>query len=87
MGTCMRRHFSNNIGRVIDGLDIDESCMSRSGGADYPYLLWQVELALQLPKAPLGDYAVRSVSAELTFAPGQKIADARPLLLRRVIHG
>lgn len=82
-----RKHFSNNTGHVIGELDVDESRISGSGGAEYPYLYWQMELAMQLPKTPLSDYALRSVTAHLSFTAGQKIADARPLLLHRVIHG
>ncbi len=76
-----RKHFSGGISRTIAELDIDVSRLSGNGGADYPHLFWQLELALQSPKTPLIDYALRSVAAQIYFAAGQKIADARPTSL------
>ncbi len=82
-----RKHFSGGISRTIAELDIDVSRLSGNGGADYPHLWWQLELALQSPKTPFNDYALRSVAAQLYLASGPKIADARPLSLGLVIHG
>lgn len=82
-----RKQFSGGINRTIAELDIDVSRLSGNGGADYPHLFWQLEMPLQSPKSPLNDYALRSVAAQIYFATGQKITDARPMLLDRVIHG
>lgn len=82
-----RHHFNTGMGRTIAELDIDVSRLSGNGGADYPHLFWQLEMTLQSPKSPLNDYALRSVAAQIYFAAGQKIADARPMSLQRVIHG
>lgn len=82
-----RRHFNNSMGRAVAELDIDASRMSGNGGADYPHLVWQLELALHPPKAPLNDYALRSASAQIYLAAGPKIADSRAISLHRVIYG
>jgi hypothetical protein len=82
-----RKQFSGNTGRAIAELDIDASKLSGSGGADYPHLIWQLQLALIPQKTPQTDYAFRSVTAQLYFTAGQKIADARPIPLNRVIQG
>ena len=82
-----RKQFSGGISRTIAELDIDVSRLAGNGGADYPHLFWQLEMALQPPKTPLNDYALRSVAAQLYLATGLKITDARPLSLDRVIHG
>ena len=82
-----RKHFNSGMGRTLAELDIDVSRLTGSGGADYPQLSWQLEMALQAPKTPLNDYALRTVTAQLYFATGPKIADARPISLHRVIHG
>ena len=82
-----RKQFSTGMGRTLAELDIDVSRLSGSGGADYPHLNWQLEMALHSPKTPLNDYALRTVTAQLYFATGPKIADARPISLHRVIHG
>lgn len=82
-----RKQFSGWTGRAIAELDIDASKLCGYGGADYPQLMWQLQLALVPQKAPQIDYAFRSVTAQLYFAAGQKIADARPISLNRVIQG
>jgi hypothetical protein len=82
-----RKHFNSGMGRTLAELDIDVSRLSGNGGADYPHLMWQLELALQPTKTPQSDYAFRSVAAQLYFATGQKIADAWPISLHRVIRG
>jgi hypothetical protein len=82
-----RRQFSGSMSRTIAELEIDVSRLSGNGGADYPCLWWQLQLALISQKAPQTDYAFRSVAAQLYFSTGQKIADARPISLHRVIQG
>ena len=66
-----RKQFSGNTGRAIAELDIDASKLSGSGGADYPHLIWQLQLALIPQKTPQTDYAFRSVTDQLYFAAGQ----------------
>jgi hypothetical protein len=82
-----RKHFNSGMGRSLAELDMDISRLCGNGGADYPHLMWQLQLALVPQKAPQTDYAFRSVAAQLYFATGQKIADARPFSLDRVIRG
>jgi len=82
-----RKQFNNNMGGAIAELDIDVSKLCGTGGAEYPYLVWQLQLALTPRKAVQTDYAFRSVTAQLYFSGGQKIADARPISLHRVIQG
>jgi len=84
-----RRHFQSSLPRNFVELDIDPSRLAGSGNADYPQLFWQMQMPLDTPKTPQTDYAFRTANAQLYFAtgPGQKIADARPLSLNRVIPG
>ena len=82
-----RKHFSSGTGRTLAELDIDVSRLSGNGGADYPHLMWQLEMVLQPPRTPLNDYAFRSATAQIYFANGPKIADARPISLHRIVHG
>lgn len=82
-----RKHFNTGTGRMLAELDLDVSRLSGNGGAEYPHLFWQLEMMLQPPKTPFNDYALRSAAAQLYFAPGPKITDARPTALHRVIHG
>lgn len=82
-----RKQFTGWKGRAIADLDIDASKLHGYGGADYPHLMWQLQLALTPQKTPQTDYAFRSVTAQLYFSTGGKIADARTILLNRVIQG
>ncbi len=83
-----RRHFSGGMDHLSAELDLDVSRLSGNGGADYPHLWWQLEMALQPSKSPVHDYALRSATAQLFLLPtGQKIADAHPIPLHRVVHG
>jgi hypothetical protein len=82
-----RRQFNSRTGCAPAELDIDISRLFGSGDADYPHLLWQLEITLRGPAGPHVDYAFRSAAAQLYLAPGPKIADARPVSLQRVIHG
>jgi hypothetical protein len=82
-----RRQFSGGMSRTFAELDMDVSRLHGTGGPDYPHLYWQAQLALLPQKSPLNDYAFRPVTAQLFFSPGQKIADARPIVLHRLIHG
>jgi hypothetical protein len=82
-----RHHFNSSMGRSLAELDLDVERLCGNGGADYPHLVWQLQLALLPQKAPQTDYAFRSASAQLYFSAGQKIADARPISLSRVIQG
>jgi len=82
-----RHHFNSSMGRSLAELDLDVERLSGSGGADYPHLVWQLQLVLLPQKAPQTDYAFRSASAQLYFSAGQKIADARPISLSRVVEG
>jgi hypothetical protein len=67
-------------------LDINVSRLHGMGGADYPQLRWQTELAFLNHPAPQNDYAFRTVSAQL-YSLHQKIADSRPIFLHRIIRG
>jgi hypothetical protein len=82
-----RKQFNNSMGGATVELDIDVSRLCGTGGAEYPHLVWQLQLALTPRKALQTDYAFRSVTAQLYFSGGQKIADARPISLHRVIQG
>jgi hypothetical protein len=82
-----RKQFNNSMGGATAELDIDVSRLCGTGGAEYPHLAWQLQLALTSRKALQTDYAFRSVTAQLYFSGGQKIADARPISLHRVIRG
>jgi hypothetical protein len=75
------------MGGSLAELDLDVERLCGSGGADYPHLVWQLQLALMPQKTPQTDYAFRSVTAQLYFSTGHKIADARPISLSRVVHG
>src|SRR5262245_55915953 len=84
----MSRHqFRGGISSTLAELDIDTSRLSGGGGADYPYLFWQIQLGIFPQKAPHTDYAFRTAEAQLYFLPGHKIADARPMILHRVLRG
>ena len=82
-----RKQFSGSMGRTIAELNVDASKLSGYGGADYPQLWWQLQLALIPQKTPHNDYAFRLVTAQLYLSAGQKIADARPIPMDRVIQG
>ena len=84
----MSRHqFRGDIRETLAELDIDISRLSGGGGADYPFLSWQLQLSIFPIKSPFTDYAFRTVEAQLSFMPGQKIADARPMTLNRMLRG
>jgi hypothetical protein len=81
-----RYQFQSNINSLVE-LDVDTNRVCGSGGADYPFLYWQMELLFSPRRSPHNDYALRHVDAQLHFPSAQKIADARPIVMNRIIRG
>lgn len=82
-----RQQFSNGIGNALVELDIEASRLCGGGGAEYPYLHWQLQLSFIPRKGIQCDYAFRLATAQLHCCQtGQKISDAHPVFLHRVIH-
>lgn len=82
-----RKQFTGWTGRTIAELDVDASKLSGYGGADYPHLMWQLQMSLTPQKMPQTDFAFRFVAAQLYLSTGLRIANARPIFLNRVIQG
>jgi hypothetical protein len=83
-----RKQFSGGgMNRTVVELDVDTSRICGTGGADYPALYWQAQLSISRPNAPLTDYIFRIVQAQLWLQPGSKIADARTIVLGRIMYG
>ncbi len=82
-----RYQFRGGVSGTLAELDIDTSRLWGTGGVEYPNLYWQMRLGLLPQNSPHIDYAFRTVESQLYLPPGQKIADARPITLHRVIHG
>lgn len=84
----MSRHqFRGGVSGTLAELEIDISRLWANGTADYSYLSWPMEIHLLPQKSPHTGYAFRTAGAQLYLLPGQKIADARPVTVHRVIQG
>lgn len=77
--------FSGSASGMLIELDKNTSNIWGSGNLSYPYIGWQVPVFVSFHEKQSKQYAFRAATAQLQLNQ-RKIADARPLLMDRMIR-